>query len=73
MAKTMGMIGSWITGKPEPGSLHALEPGVDLASQGLGHPLRGTHKKMNERDEQELREFARLKHHSHGLKIQQFD
>jgi len=31
----------------------------------------GTHKKMNEKDEQELREFVRLKHHSHGLKTQQ--
>jgi hypothetical protein len=34
----------------------------------LGHPLRGTHKKMNGSDEQELREFVRLKHHSHELK-----
>ena len=36
----------------------------------LGHPLRGTHKKMNGSDEQEWREFMRLKHHSHGLKNQ---
>jgi hypothetical protein len=26
---------------------------------------------MTERDEQELREFVQLKHHSHGLKNQQ--
>ena len=30
----------------------------------------GTHKKMTENDRQELREFMRLKHHSHGLKNQ---
>jgi hypothetical protein len=36
----------------------------------LGHPYWGTHKKMNGRDQQELREFIRLKHHSHGLKNQ---
>jgi hypothetical protein len=35
-----------------------------------GAPTPGTHKKMNESDEQELREFVRLKHHSHGLKNQ---
>jgi hypothetical protein len=35
-----------------------------------GHPIWGTHKKMTESDEQELREFMRLKHHSHGLKNQ---
>jgi len=37
-----------------------------------GHPLWGTHKKMTEMNEQELREFVRLKHHSHGLKNQHF-
>jgi hypothetical protein len=45
-----------------------------LMAEGLpgetGHPLRGTHKKMNEKDEQELGTFVRLKHHSHGLKNQ---
>jgi hypothetical protein len=40
-------------------------------SPGVGHPIRGTHKKMNGNDEQELCEFVRLKHHSHGLKNQQ--
>jgi len=39
---------------------------------GLGHPFWGTHKKMTENDEQELHEFMRLKHHSHGLKDQHF-
>ena len=38
---------------------------------GLGHPLRGTHKKINRSGGQEWREFMRLKHHSHELKIQQ--
>ena len=38
---------------------HLIEP---LAA---GHPNWGTHKKMTEKDEQELREFVRLKHHSH--------
>ena len=37
---------------------------------GLGHPFRGTHKKMTEMNEQELHELMRLKHHSHGLKNQ---
>ena len=37
---------------------------------GVGHPFWGTHKKTNEKAEQELREFVRLKHHSHGLKNQ---
>ena len=41
-------------------------------SRWLGHPLRGTHKKMNGSDQQESREFMRLKHHSHGLKNQHF-
>ncbi len=36
----------------------------------LGQPIWGTHKKMTEKDEQELREFVRLKHHSHELKNQ---
>jgi hypothetical protein len=36
----------------------------------LGHPVRGTHKKIMASDEQELRELARLKHYSHGLKNQ---
>jgi hypothetical protein len=36
----------------------------------LGHPLWGTDKKMTESGEQELREFMRLKNHSHGLKNQ---
>ena len=34
----------------------------------LGHPFRGTHKKMNGSAEQEICEFVRLKHHSHELK-----
>ena len=46
--------------------------GGRLCSLALGHPFWGTHKKMNENDEQELREFMRLKHHSHELKNQQF-
>jgi len=37
---------------------------------GLGHPIWGTHKKMNGSAEQESHEFMRLKHHSHGLKNQ---
>ncbi len=37
---------------------------------GLGHPLWGTHKKITEKDGQELREFMRLRHHSQGLKNQ---
>jgi hypothetical protein len=36
-----------------------------------GHPIWGTHKKMTGSAEQELREFMRLKHHSHELKNQQ--
>jgi hypothetical protein len=40
-------------------------------SLGLGNPFRGTHKKMTEMNEQESREFLRLKHHSHELKNQQ--
>jgi hypothetical protein len=37
-------------------------------NDSLGHPIWGTHKKMNGSDEQELPEFVRLKHHSRGLK-----
>ncbi len=37
-----------------------------------GHPIQGTHKKMTETVEQEWPEFMRLKHHSYGLKNQQF-
>jgi hypothetical protein len=36
----------------------------------LGHPIWGTHNKMNETFQQELVEFVRLKHHSHGFKNQ---
>jgi hypothetical protein len=43
---------------------------VGLISKILGHPLWGTHKKMNGSDEQEWREFMRLKHHSHAFKKQ---
>jgi hypothetical protein len=38
----------------------------------VGHPVWGTRKKMTEMNEQELRDFVRLKHHSHGLKNQHF-
>jgi hypothetical protein len=38
----------------------------------LGHPLRGTHKKMNGSDEQEWRGFVRLKHHSHEFEKKLF-
>jgi hypothetical protein len=46
---------------------------LDIQKSVMGHPLWGTHKKMNESDEQQLREFVRLKHHSHGLKNQHLD
>jgi hypothetical protein len=45
---------------------------VKSQSLGVGHPIWGTHKKMTEKAEQELHEFVRLKHHSHGLKNQHF-
>jgi len=48
------------------------DPRRPTCSLALGHPFRGTHKKRTESDEQELREFMRLKHHSHGLKNQYF-
>src|SRR5262247_4589111 len=38
----------------------------------VGHPFRGTQKKMNGSDEQEIRELIRLKHHSHGWKTNVF-
>jgi hypothetical protein len=60
--------------KSVPTALRALLAGRyhGFGAQGksMGHPLWGTHKKMNESDEQELREFMRSKHHSHGLKNQ---
>ena len=40
-------------------------------SLGFGAPNWGSHKKMTETHEQELREFVRLKHHSNGFKNQQ--
>jgi hypothetical protein len=55
---------------PESGN---IVPGVSLrcsptGTLGTGHPIRGTHKKMNGSFEQEIIELTRLKHHSHGLK-----
>jgi len=37
--------------------------GLDM-SPWFGHPHWGTHKRMTEMNEQESREFVRLKHHS---------
>ncbi len=55
-------FGRAVTGQRPPPRLRSIK---------LGHPLRGTHKKMNGSAEQELREFIRLKRHSHELKNQQ--
>jgi hypothetical protein len=61
-----------VTGNPEIAASCGLECFENLCwSLRLGHPLWGTHKKMTEMNEQELHEFMRLKHHSHGLKNQQ--
>jgi hypothetical protein len=50
----------------------SYNPGLLVLSPWAGAPIPGTHKKMTESVEQELREFMGLKHHSHGLKNQHF-
>jgi hypothetical protein len=47
-----------------------IVPGVFSPLIAIEPLVWGTHKKMTENGEQELREFMRLKHHSHGLKNQ---
>ena len=42
-----------------------------LGPSSLWHPIWAPIRKMTENNEQEVREHARSKHHSHGLKNQQ--